>query len=339
MKILRNYSLKNYNTFNVDINCNYFVSLESMDDISELIDSRNMLNQDRFVLGGGSNVLFKNNYPGWILKNDIQGIDIVRKEGDDIYIEAKGGEKWHELVRYCIKNNLGGLENLSYIPGTVGAAPIQNIGAYGVELKNIFVSLSAIDLETNELVEFKKNDCQFGYRDSIFKNKYKGKYLISSVVVKASSKHNPIIDYPDIKRKLEDRNVDSYSISLISDIIGEIRASKLPDPAVIGNCGSFFKNMTISTEKFNNLSKKYPDIPGYKQNNDFVKIPSGWLIEQCGWKGKGIGNASVYDKHSLIIVNLGGATGQELYDLSEKIITDVDKKFGILLEREVNILG
>lgn len=270
----------------------------------------------------------------------MYGITVIQKDENHVCVKASGGENWHDLVQFCLQHNYGGIENLSFIPGTVGAAPIQNIGAYGVELGDVLVSLKAIDLDTNEEVGFSKTDCNFGYRDSVFKNKYKGKFLITSIIIRLTTNHHSTVtDYPDVKKKLESLLAPPYSIQLISEVIGEIRSSKLPDPAVIGNCGSFFKNAVISEEKFKILCKKYPGIPGHEQPNGQIKVPSGWLIEQCGWKGKSLGRASVYDQHSLILVNLGGASGQEIYLLSEEVIRSVEAKFGIILDREVNIVG
>jgi len=332
------YGLKKYNTFGVDVETRFFVSIDNIDTLRSLILSKQLEEQEVCIIGEGSNTIFKTNFEGWVLKNDLKGIRVLQEDDEHVWVEAQAGENWHEFVNHCVENNWGGVENLSLIPGSVGAAPVQNIGAYGVELKDVFESLIAVNMRSGRVERFSLNACRFGYRDSIFKNRLKGRYFIVSISLKLTKKnHNFNLSYGQVKEKMEQMGKD-VNLKNISDTVCFIRRSKLPDPAVIGNCGSFFKNAIITTTKFEKIQKRFPEIPSYPVSDKKVKIPSAWLIEQCGWKGRRFGNIGVYDKHSLILVNHGGGTGREVAWLSEKIIESVYDKFSIEIEREVNII-
>ena len=284
-------------------------------------------------------MLLCNDYPGLLIRNAIKGLQIVHEDDDHVLLRVYSGESWHETVMYCVERNWGGIENLSLIPGTVGAAPMQNIGAYGVELEQVFDQLEALNLNTLELETFNKTQCAFGYRESVFKRQLKGQYFIYSVTFKLSKK--PIIhaDYGDIQAILNEKGLSAETAGIkdVSDAVIHIRQSKLPDPKVLGNSGSFFKNPQISKEHFEALKLQFPDIKGYPQN-DGIKVPAGWLIEQCGWKGKRVGNTGSHSKQALVLVNYGGATGSEIYQLAQDIIQSVADKFSIQLEPEVNIV-
>ena len=284
-------------------------------------------------------MLLCNDYPGLLIRNAIKGLQIVHEDDDHVLLRVYSGESWHETVMYCVERNWGGIENLSLIPGTVGAAPMQNIGAYGVELEQVFDQLEALNLNTLELETFNKTQCAFGYRESVFKRQLKGQYFIYSVTFKLSKK--PIIhaDYGDIQAILNEKGLSAETAGIkdVSDAVIHIRQSKLPDPKVLGNSGSFFKNPQITKEHFEALKLQFPDIKGYPQN-DGIKVPAGWLIEQCGWKGKRVGNTGSHAKQALVLVNYGGATGSEIYQLAQDIIQSVADKFSIQLEPEVNIV-
>lgn len=291
------------------------------------------------VLGGGSNILFTQNVEGILLKNEIMGKEIVRRWPNRVHVRVGGGENWHQFVLWAVENNLGGIENLSLIPGTVGASPIQNIGAYGVEIKDVFVRLRAIDLETGKERVFSKKECAFGYRDSVFKREAKGRYLIKEVVFSLTTQQHRInTSYGDISKTLETLGITTPpTIADISRAVVHIRSSKLPDPQKIGNCGSFFKNPELPAAVLTEIRREYPQAPGYDLPDQRVKIPAGWLIEQCGWKGKRVGNTGCYEKQALVLVNHGGATGSEALQLAQDIIASVKARFGVELEPEVNI--
>lgn len=310
------------------------VSVHSERELPELILS---LEHPVKVLGGGSNILIKDYQDCTILHNKIEGIKIIQETTDDVIIEAGGGEDWPSFVAWAVDRGYGGIENLSLIPGTVGAAPIQNIGAYGVEQEATFVSLTAFDLLSGEEVIMHGEDCRFGYRDSIFKNKLKGKLIISSVRYRLSKKPTLELSYGAIKERLAELRISNPIIGDIAQVVTEIRRSKLPDPAQLGNSGSFFKNPIISEELYRELILSFPDMPSYPLSDGNVKIPAGWLIEQCGWKGKVIGNTGTYTKQALVIVNYGGATGEEIWALAQDIIRSVEEKFKVVLMPEVNI--
>lgn len=335
MKILQNVSLLPYNTFGLEIKAAHFAEISNLDDLREGLQAGI---HPIFLLGGGSNVLFTQDVQGLVLKNNLRGIQVIREFKNKVWVEVCGGEVWHEFVLWAVANGFGGVENMSLIPGTVGAAPIQNIGAYGVELKDVFVRLSAMNLRTGKLKTFNHKACQFGYRDSVFKREEKGKWCITSVVFSLTkSPHRLNISYGDISKTLEINGVKAPSISDVSQAVVQIRSSKLPDPAKIGNCGSFFKNPETDRSVLENIQKTHPEAPHYPLPDGRVKIPAGWLIEQCGWKGKRVGNTGSYERQALVLVNYGGATGEEVKNLAQAIIGSVEGKFGVRLEAEVNI--
>ena len=290
------------------------------------------------ILGGGSNLLFTKDFEGLVLHNAIKGMEVLNKNSTHSYIEAGAGEIWHELVLYAIDQNLGGLENLSLIPGTVGASPMQNIGAYGVEIKDVFHSLKALNIETLDERIFYHEDCEFGYRESVFKKALKGQYVILAVTFKLSKQPTVNISYGAIEETLKTMNIEQPNIKDVSDAVCAIRRSKLPDPAKIGNAGSFFKNPEITVSHFEILKTAYPLLPSYPTSLGYIKVPAGWLIEQCGWKGKTIDNYGVHPQQALVLVNYGNAKGNDIYQLSEKIKESVLGKFKITLETEVNII-
>ena len=328
-------SLKEFNTFGIDVLANNFNKANNEDEILHFL-IENKCNP--LILGGGSNILFKNNINKPILKIEIKGIQIIEENENSIYVSVGAGENWNDFVRWSLAKNYGGIENLSLIPGNVGSAPIQNIGAYGAELKDVFHSCRAISIDNKIIKTFIKDECNFTYRSSIFKEKLKNKYVISRVTFRLS-KTNHVInsEYKPLKNLLNERGIITPTIQDISKLVIEIRTNKLPDPKKIGNCGSFFKNPIISNLKFKNLFKKFNTIPNYKISKNEVKIPAAWLIEECGFKGKIEGKTGTHKKHALVIVNNGGASGEEIYKFSQNIKKSVLKKFNILLEEEVNI--
>ena len=328
-------SLKEYNTFGVEVLANNFNKAENEDEILNFLSENKNV---PLILGGGSNILFKNNINKPILKIEIKGIEIIEENENTVYISVGAGENWNDFVKWTLVKNYGGIENLSLIPGNVGSAPIQNIGAYGVELKDVFQSCRAISIDNKILKTFNKKQCNFTYRSSIFKEKLKNKYIISRVTFKLS-KINHVInsEYKPLKDLLKIKGNLNPTIQDISKLVIKIRTNKLPDPKKIGNCGSFFKNPIISNSKFKNLNEYFSSVPNYKISENEVKIPAAWLIEECGFKGKNEGKTGTHKKHALVIVNNGGATGKEIYDFSQKIKKSVLKKFNILLEEEVNI--
>lgn len=344
MNIQENYSLKNYNTFGVDVSAGYFVEVTSLEELREALNYSKTHSLPTLFLGGGSNLLLTKDFEGLVIQLNLKGISEEKINENVVLITSKAGENWQKFVQYCLDRNYGGLENLSLIPGNVGTSPMQNIGAYGTEIKDTFVSCKVLNLETLEVEIFDREKCKFGYRESIFKTKEKGKYIILEVTFKLTRKDHFIeTEYGAIKSELEKMGfqipeIDNVTIQDISKAVISIRQSKLPDPTVIGNAGSFFKNPTIPILQFEDLKQKFEKIPGYP-NGDFVKVPAGWLIEQCGWKGKQIGNVASHRLQALVIVNAtGNASGKEIYDFSTMIIDSVNEKFGIELEREVNIM-
>ena len=335
MKIQQNISLKNYNTFGIDATASRFASVNSIADLLDILTKE----QNLFVLGGGSNLLLTDNLNTLTLHIDLKGIDIIEETENDIFVKVQAGENWHDFVLWCIENGFGGLENLSLIPGNVGTSPIQNIGAYGVEIKDCFYKLEAIEIATQKSRVFTKDECEFGYRNSVFKNELKGKYIITSVIFKLTKKNHQLnYSYGAIQTELEKRGINNPSIKDISDVVIDIRNSKLPNPKEIGNSGSFFKNPVISNSKFQELKNKHQTIPSYQISETEVKVPAGWLIEQCGFKGKRFGDAGVHEKQALVLVNYGNATGQEIYALAKKIQQTVLDTFGIDLAIEVNVV-
>jgi UDP-N-acetylmuramate dehydrogenase len=332
----KNKELLPFNTFGLSAKAAHFVVVDSPASVRKAI--ANAIAPVR-ILGGGSNILFAHDVAGLLLKNEIKGITVVRQWPGRVHVRVGGGENWHDFVCWAVENGYGGVENLSLIPGTVGAAPIQNIGAYGVELKDVFVRLTALDLQTGRTRSFSKVECAFGYRDSVFKRTAKDRYLITEVVLSLTvGKHRINTSYGDISKTLEAHGVTGVpTIAQISAAVIAIRSSKLPDPKVIGNCGSFFKNPEVPAEVLQNIRTTHPNAPGYDLPAGQVKIPAGWLIEQCGWKGKRVGNTGSYEKQALVLVNHGGATGAEVRQLASDIIASVQAKFGVALEAEVNI--
>ncbi len=335
MQIQKNSSLKAFNTFGIDIRAKLFADFKTVDELEELISNNSERNT--LLLGGGSNILFTKDFDGLVLKNEITGIDLLHEDGEYLYVKAGAGENWHRFVLYCIERNWAGVENLSLIPGNIGASPMQNIGAYGVELENIFHSLEAFHLTEKKVHTFTKSDCEFGYRESSFKKKYKNQFAILSVTFKLY-KH-PIfhISYGAIQQELDKMGIQELSIKSISQAVINIRSSKLPDPKLIANAGSFFKNPEVSTIKYEELKSAFPAIIAYPLTNGNVKLAAGWMIEQSGWKGLRRGDAGCHDRQALVLVNYGNATGKQIYDLSEEIVLSVLAKFGVALEREVNI--
>jgi len=337
MSILQeNKSLKPYNTFGIDVQTRYFAEVFSVDNLTELFKI-SISKEPLLVLGGGSNILFTKDYEGLVVKISIPGIEAERK-GTEVEVTAGAGIVWNDLVTYCVQNGYAGIENLSLIPGTVGASPIQNIGAYGVELKDVFKSCTAFHIATGATKVFQYNDCKFGYRDSIFKNELKGQYIITSVTFSLSTVAKINIQYGAIQDELNHRHILQPSIADVSNVVSQIRVSKLPDPSTIGNAGSFFKNPVIPVRQFSEILSRFPEIVFYPVGSEFVKVAAGWLIEQCGYKGKVDGHTGTWKNQALVLVNHGGATGAEVYEFSERIIEHVHAKFTIKLEREVNIL-
>ena len=335
MVIKENYNLQQLNSFGINVQAKYFSVFSNEYFLAELLEKNK---EQLLVLGGGSNILFTKNFDGLVLKNEIVGIEIVKQDEHSVYLKAGAGVGWHEFVLYCIENNFAGVENLSLIPGNVGASPMQNIGAYGVEVKDVFYELEAYDIKEKKSVTFSKTDCEFGYRESIFKNKYKGKFIITSVSFKLNKIPVFNTSYGAIENELEKMGAQSLSIKAISDAVIRIRQSKLPDPKIIGNAGSFFKNPTIKNKQFNNLKNKFPLIVGYPVGEYETKLAAGWLIEKCGWKGYRKADAGCHEKQALVLVNYGNATGEEILQLSEKIINSVKLMFNVELHREVNIV-
>lgn len=337
MLVEKDISLKPYHTFGIDVKAKYFVEVRDMEDVKNALAFQKEQNLQLLILGGGSNLLFTKDFEGMVMKVALKGIEKIEEDENAVWLKVAAGENWHEFVLFCIENGWGGVENLSLIPGTVGAAPMQNIGAYGVEIKETFDSLEAYHLQNGEIHQFSKEECKFGYRESIFKNEVKGQYLITSVVFKLLKKHILNFSYGDIQQILARENVQP-SINNISQAVIEIRSSKLPNPKEIGNAGSFFKNPFVEKTHFEKLKTLYPQMPMYPVDEKLVKIPAGWLIEQCGWKGYKNGDAGVHTKQALVLVNYGNAKGGEIGMLSEMIKKSVSEKFGIALHTEVNIV-
>ncbi len=340
MQIQQNISLKPYNTFHIDVYAKYLVSFTTLEDLSQLTSLPISVNNTNkpLVLGGGSNILFTQHYDGLIIKNEMKGIELTAEDESCYYVKAAAGENWHLFVQHCIQNNYAGVENLSLIPGNVGASPMQNIGAYGVEIEDVFHELQAYHLADNEVVTFKKDDCKFGYRDSVFKGKFKNEFIITSVTFRLNKIPQFVTTYGSIMEEIEKMGLGELSIQAVSQAVINIRRSKLPDPAVIGNAGSFFKNPTVLLQQFQKLKDDFPSIVGYPLNSNSVKLAAGWLIEQCGWKGFRKGDAGCHEKQALVLVNYGNANGLDIYTLSAEIMHSVEAKFKVLLEREVNII-
>jgi UDP-N-acetylmuramate dehydrogenase len=335
--ILRNVSLKKYNTFGLDYIADRLITVQTEKEAISVLKERKSLKYPLFIIGGGSNLLFTGNYKGTLLHPEIEGITIEEKHPVYVIVSSGSGVNWDKLVEWSVNNGYGGLENLSLIPGTVGASPVQNIGAYGVEVKDTIEKVRVVSVEDGSIKEFSKSDCRFEYRNSIFKNEIKGKYLIIRVYYRLII--NPLLklDYGSLNDEI--KKLGEVTLKNVRQAVINIRRSKLPDPEIIGNAGSFFKNPVVSSSTAESLKKRYPRIPAYEDPSAVIKLAAGWLIDQCGWKGKRIDDAGVHDKQALVLVNYGKATGKEIYNLSEAIKKSVQEKFGVELEREVEVVG
>ncbi|HEU4718140.1 MAG TPA: UDP-N-acetylmuramate dehydrogenase [Bacteroidia bacterium] len=329
-------SLRPYNTFGMNVSARRFSVVKATTELEELRKYSVKKQTPLFILGGGSNILFTKDVDALVIKNELRGITVEKEDDDFVFVKAGSGEAWHSFVLDCIAHNRAGVENLSLIPGSTGAGPMQNIGAYGVELKDVFHGLEAFDLRDGTMRKFTAEECRFGYRESVFKHELRNRYFITSVTLRLNKKPVFNTSYGAIEKELEKMKVEKLSIAAISQAVINIRSSKLPDPKQTGNAGSFFKNPVVSAEKHAQLKKDFPEIVSYANGNDF-KLAAGWLIEQCGWKGKRAGDAGVHKDQALVLVNYGHATGKEIFDLSSEILASVKSKFGVELEREVNI--
>lgn len=339
IKVEENASLKALNTFGIDAKAKYLCRITEIEQLTELINSQLYKKEEHYILGGGSNVLFTGDFNGLLIKVDLHGIQIIEETNHFVKVKVAAGENWHAFVQQAVRNDWGGIENLSLIPGTMGAAPMQNIGAYGVEIQSLIENVEGIDMSSGHLRVFSKDECEFGYRESAFKRGLKKKYFISSVTLRLTKKRHQLnTSYGAIKETLHEMGVTEVTIQNISEAVIKIRQSKLPDPLVVGNAGSFFKNPTIASSHYKKLLQSYSTMPGYQVDNQNIKVPAGWLIEQCGWKGKTIKNIGVHPKQALVIVNYGGGSGAEILTLAKQIQASVSQKFEINLTPEVNIL-
>ena len=338
MEIARNFSLKRFNTFGIEASAKAFVNVASEDEMFEILSAKELRSQQIFILGGGSNILFTKDYNGLVIKNSIPGIEIIEQDEKTVTIESGAGVIWNDLVNYCIERNLGGIENLTLIPGTAGAAPIQNIGAYGEELSETFLSLRGFYIENAIPAIFYKNDCNFGYRDSIFKNELKNKFAITKIRLLLRKDPEIKSGYGNVKEELEKTGKKKFTIKDSGEAIARIRREKLPDPAVTGNAGSFFKNPELRQVEFNHLRRTYPEIKGYHLENGKVKISAAWLIDKAGLKGARKGNTGTHPGQPLVIVNHGGAAGEEILHFAKEVKRTIYEKFEIVLEEEVNIV-
>lgn len=339
MQIQENISLTSYNTFGIKATARYFAKFTSLPELDELYNFDSLYTEaSALIIGGGSNILLTQDYKGLVAVNGMKGIEVVNEDAQNIYVKAAAGENWHLFVMYCITNNYAGVENLSLIWGSVGAGPMQNIGAYGAEIKDIFYELEAYNIKEKKLQKFTAKDCEFGYRESVFKRKEKGKFVITSVTFKLNK--TPVFDtrYGDVRQELDRMGVKDLTLSAVSKAVINIRQSKLPDPKAAGNAGSFFKNPIIPKQQFEKLKQEFAGIVGFAAANNSIKVAAGWLIEQCGWKGYRKGDAGCHEKQALVLVNYGNASGTDIYDLSVEIMHSIEAKFGIILEREVNVL-
>lgn len=337
MQFKQNKSLKSYNTFGIDVNAKKFISVATEEDLKQVL--RKTYASELFVLGGGSNMLLTKDLDKTVVHVALKGKEILHDDGNDVLVRAKGGENWHEFVLWCLENGFGGVENLSLIPGNVGTAPIQNIGAYGVELKDVFVECKAINVQSMEPMYFSKEECMFGYRNSIFKNELKNQCVITDVIFKLNkTKHQLHTSYGAIQNELALKHIEKPSIRDVSNAVIKIRQEKLPNPKELGNSGSFFKNPILAKNEFEEIQKKHPKIPFYSWHNERIKIPAGWLIDQAGFKGYRNGDAGVHKNQALVLVNYGNASGMDILNLAKKIQAEIKTKYGIVLEFEVNII-
>lgn len=336
MQTFSDFSLKSHNSFGIDVKARHFIKVDDVAELKEVL--KNSYASELFILGGGSNMLLTKDIEKTVVHVDLRGIEIIKENAEEVYVKAMAGENWHQFVLFCLDNGFGGLENLSLIPGNVGTAPIQNIGAYGVEIKDTFYECTALDIQTLQLRTFSKEDCEFGYRDSIFKNTEKGNYIITDVTFRLKKEHHQLnTSYGSIDAFLEEQGISEPDIKDISNAVIAIRQSKLPDPKKLGNSGSFFKNPVVPKVQLEVLQKEHPEIPFYEVNDAEVKIPAGWLIERTGLKGYREGDAGVHEKQALVLVNYGNASGLEILALAEKVQQQVKDKFGIEIQPEVNI--
>lgn len=337
--VAENVDLFPYNTFGIHALARYMVTVASVDEVREAFGSTRFHDQLRLILGGGSNVLLTQDFPGLVIRNGLKGISVVEEDDDHIQLKVASGENWHAFVMYCVDRNFGGIENLSLIPGTVGAAPMQNIGAYGVEIKNVINSVEGINIETGSTRIFDREACAFGYRESVFKHQLRGKYFISSITLTLTKRNHQLnVSYGAIRDVLKERGIGEVTIQAVSEAVIAIRQRKLPDPSKIGNAGSFFKNPVIDAASFVELKRRYPEIPSYQEANDRIKIPAAWLIEQCGWKGKTLGNIGVHKNQALVLVNYGNGDGKKIWQLALDIQSSVRERFDIALQPEVNVV-
>ena len=337
MEILNNFSLKNYNTFGIEAKAEQFVAVHSVSELKSILEQNK--NQKKFILGGGSNMLLTKNIEALVIHIDLKGKKILKEDADFVWVESQAGENWHQFVLWTIDQNFGGLENMSLIPGNVGTTPVQNIGAYGTEIKDTFVSCEAMNIENQEMRTFTKEECNFGYRESIFKHEVKDQYIITSVVFKLTKQNHKInTSYGDITAELAKNNITTPGLKDVSNAVIAIRKSKLPDPAELGNSGSFFKNPILLKSDFEKIHQKFPEMRFFDISETEVKVPAGWLIEQAGLKGKRFGDAGIHKNQALVLVNYGSATGQEILDVSKTVQDTVFNTFGIHIEAEVNII-
>ena len=336
MELKTDFSLKALNTFRVEAVADAYLRFDSVDEIVDFLGRNELDSHRRLVLGGGSNLLFVDDFDGIVLHPLLKGIDVIEADRRHIWIRAMAGENWDDLVAHAVTNGWAGIENLSLIPGSVGASVVQNIGAYGVEVKGVIDGVEAISIHNREQVRFSPNDCRFGYRSSNFKNDWAGRFIITAVVFKLSQKPDFVLDYPGVKAAVE--AVGPITLDHVRQAIVSIRQSKLPDPDLIGNAGSFFKNPVVDGNALSGLLKLNPDLPYYPQGGEHYKLAAGWLIERCGWKGRHVGKAAVHHQQALVLVNLGGATGREILELSEQVSGAVHERFGIELAREVLVV-
>lgn len=338
MEILTDHSLQPLNTFNLNVDGKFLTEVASVEDIREAVAFAGKRKVPVLLLGGGSNILFTRDFPGLVARIALRGLRVTGDAGGDVLVEAGAGENWDDLVAHCVKEGYGGLENLSLIPGSVGASPVQNIGAYGVEMQDHFHHLEFLDLETGRISIYHRDDCRFGYRSSIFKQELKGRGVVLSVTFRLS--RDPVLNtaYGSLRQEIERMDVPEVTIRDVREAVIRIRRSKLPDPAVIGNAGSFFKNPVIGAGQYESLAAQFPSLVSYPQPDNTFKLAAGWLIEQCGWKGYRRGDAGVHDQQALVLVNHGDARGEEIFRLSEDVRDSVHRKFGVMLEREVNVL-
>ena len=338
MKDLRDCSLLAHNTFGIDANCRRLVEFDTVDELRQTVRSLTAADRPLLVIGEGSNLLPTRDFAGTVLHSAIRGMEVIADDADGILLRCGSGEKWDDVVACCVSNGWHGAENLSLIPGEVGASAVQNIGAYGAEAKDIIYKVEAIEIATGKEVAFSNADCQYAYRQSRFKREWQGRYVITYVTYRLSRTFTPDLNYGNIRQSLDAKGIATPTAEQLRQTIIEIRQAKLPDPKVMGNAGSFFMNPIVGRSIYESLSEKYPGMPHYVVDADHIKIPAGWMIEQCGWKGRSLGRAGVHDRQALVLVNRGGATGEDVVRLYERIIEDVKQKFGIEIHPEVNVV-